>query len=283
MTQLLDALGSARVGRKRQCPAHGTTGEHAVSLSLKRGEHGQLLLFCHAGCGWPDILRALVVPMSAMWTPPPTPPDRHARLYLRRLRFPPPKAAGTPQELGFRFEAEHPYGTPEPFAWKIRLRHPTTREKSITWESLNPRGERVLGLLGRRQADFPLYLERDVRMGVAAGEPVLLVESESSVDALVKAGFYATTWAGGAADPPIDRIVELLALHAGALLIPDNDDAGRACAARLVRGGAVRRLLLGEPGEDARDLLDRVGSTEFRRQVDEALEAPMTPAGRTCA
>lgn len=278
---LLTAAGSARVGKKWQCPAHGATGEHAASLSLGRGDDGRLLLFCHAGCGWPDILRALVVPMSAMWTPPATAPARHAALYLRRLRFPAPKAEGTRAERGLRYETEHPYGSP-PFAWKVRYRHPTTGEKDLGWESLNaadealdltPRQRRaraVPGLLGRRQADFPLYYEAEVRMAMAADEPVLLVESESSVDALRKAGWYATTWSGGAADPPLPRLVDVLGGYPHAVLVPDNDDAGIACARKLIVANTVRHLALGEPGEDARDLLTRLGRNGFRAFVEAA-------------
>lgn len=271
ITALLTAVGSERQGKKWQCPAHATTGEHSVSLRLDIGDDGRLLLYCHAGCDFRDILRALKVPGSVLMTAPPTLPAMHAHLYLRKMKFPAPRSAGTHAERGFQFEAEHPYGAPEPFAWKVRLRHPTTREKEITWESLNPHGERVPGLLGRKQIDFPLYRERDLGMALAAGEPIIVCESESSVDTLVKAGWYATTWAGGAADPPVERIRELLGNHRETLMIPDNDDAGRACAEKLKQAAAVQRFLLGDEGEDARDLLTRVGRDEFRGLVEGAL------------
>ena len=269
---LLAAVGSARTGRKWQCPAHGTTGEHAPSLSISRGSEGRLLLFCHAGCAMPDVLRALALPLETLWTPPGIEPAYYARLYLRRLTFPPPRVDHGPDGTGWVAVSivEHPYGSPA-FAWKVRERN-AAGTKRMRWESLNPHGERVPGLLGRREVDLPLYLERDVRMALAdPDEPILLVESESSVDALVKAGFYATTWAGGAASAPVARLAELLGTHPGTLLIPDNDPAGRACAEQLVRGDVARRLLLGEPGEDARDLLARCGRDAFRALVDEHL------------
>jgi hypothetical protein len=169
------------------------------------------------------------------------------------VTFPPPRdnhGGGSPQQRGFRFEAEHPYGDPEPVAWKIRYRHPSSGEKDVRWESLNGKGERVLGLLGRAEADMALYREQLVRDGVRdPDEPVLLVESESSVDALIKkTGHVATTWAGGAASPPVARLGELLRDHPGTLLIPDYDEAGLICAERLIRGGVVRHMLLGRPG-----------------------------------
>jgi DNA primase len=73
--------------------------------------------------------------------------------------------------------------------------------------------------------------------------------------------------------PPVDRIRILLGGHDGTLLIPDNDDAGRRCAEKLIHGQAVHRQLLGEPAEDARDLLARVGPDAFRTLVTERLTA----------
>src|SRR5690606_11317112 len=123
-------------------------------------------------------------------------------------KFPPPKAGGSPAERGFRFEAEHPYGDPKPIAWKIRMRHPSSGAKEILWESLNPSGERVPGLLGRRQVDLPLYRIADVRKAKFLDEPIVICESESSVDALNRAGIYATCWPGGAGDVPVSRSEE---------------------------------------------------------------------------
>ena len=52
-------------------------------------------------------------------------------------------------------------------------------------------------------SELPLYHESDVRICAATGEPLFVVESESSVDALNKAGRDGTTWAGGAGTPPL--------------------------------------------------------------------------------
>jgi hypothetical protein len=62
---------------------------------------------------------------------------------------------------------------------------------------------------------------------MAAGETVV-VESESSVDALIRAGIYATTWAGGATSPNLGRLASVLA-GAEVLVVPDNDPVGRSC------------------------------------------------------
>jgi hypothetical protein len=270
---LLSAVGSARVGKKWQCPVHATSGEHSASLRLYQGRgDGRLMIFCHAGCSFRDIVRALRLPYDALRCAPPTPPERHAKLYLRRLRFPAPRKAGSLSERGLRFECEHPYGAPVAFAWKLRYRHPLTGEKDVRWESLNGNGERVPGLLGRREVDLPLYRHLSVQMAIGAYEPVVLVESESSVDALEKAGVYATTWAGGAGSPPLERIAEALADYPGLVIVPDNDDAGQRCLARLLCVLPKVRVVTGQDGEDARDLLARVGPREFAALIADSIE-----------
>lgn len=276
LADLLTATGAVRVGSKWQCPAHGATGEHSVALRLASGHGGRALLYCHAGCDWRDVLRALALTPDALWTEPATPPNRHARFFLRRLRFPPPKLAGnggTRAGRGFRFESEHEYAhwsDPRvPIAWKLRYRHPGSGAKEITWESTNPHGERVPGLLGRRQADLALYRQYDLTPALGAGERIVLVESESSADALARAGVYATTWCGGAADPPLRQLAHVLGAHDDLLIVPDNDDAGRRAGAALAAALPRASTLLGEPDEDARDILTRRGSAPFRSTTEE--------------
>ena len=156
-----------------------------------------------------------------------------------------------------------------PVAWKLRYRHATTGNKEITWESLNWRGERVPGLLGRPQADLALYLQHDLGPALGAGERIVLGESESSVDALTRTGLYATTWCSGAADPPLDQITHVLGEHDDVLIVPDNDDAGRRAGAALAAALPRARTLLGQPGEDARDILARLGPAAFRSTTTE--------------
>src|SRR5687767_8464133 len=90
---LLRAVGAAKVGQKWQCPAHGTEGEHSPSLHLADGAQGRLLIKCHAGCSYRDVLWALSLEPGALTAPPPTPPDRHSAFFLRHLKFPPIKRA----------------------------------------------------------------------------------------------------------------------------------------------------------------------------------------------
>jgi hypothetical protein len=93
----------------------------------------------------------------------------------------------------------------------------------------------------------------------------------ASTASATSSGWYATTWAGGAADPPVARIRGLLGDYHRALLVPDNDDAGRQCAEKLTAGSAVPHVLMGHLDEDARDLLARLGPVAFRTAIETTL------------
>lgn len=272
LVDLLAVIGSQQVSKKWQCPVHATTGDHSTSLALGVRILGDgAWLHCHAGCDFRDILRALHLSGRELIAPPAVTAADHARAWRLQFNFPAPKAAckGSLADQGYRFNAEHPYGWPETVAWKMRYRH-RSGAKQIRWESLNPSGERVPGLLGRTQHDLPLYEMGEVRRAVAAGETVFLVESESSVDALMKVGFYATCWPGGAGDPPLEQLAAELGGHGdGVVLVPDVDDAGLSCARRIRAALPGCRVLLGDPGEDARDVLARVGAAGLVEAVGE--------------
>jgi len=177
-------------------------------------------------------------------------------------------AGGSPRSQGYRHEGFQPYG---PDVRLERLRHPVTGDKAIQWERRNDHGQWVWGLPeDTREADLPLYREHEVRAAVALGETVLLVESESSADALT--GWYATTWAGGAAVPPLERIAELLAEHDQVVVIGDADDPGRRCTTRISEVLPRAAVLTSErEGEDARDLHTRLGADGFAELVTAAL------------
>lgn len=258
-------MGSIRVGRKWQCPGHGLVGEHSQSLALDVRD-GKVLMFCHAGCGLDKILAGMRLPFAALRTPMLLPPASWHEVMLAGRRFPPPRAIGhgSLQDRGYRFESEHPYGDPA-WAWKVRYRH-HSGAKEVRWESRNPHGLRVEGLLGRREVEMPLYCVREVRMAVALDEPVLLVESESSVDALK--GWYATTWAGGAGSVHVATISSALAGYDRLVVIPDNDTAGLGALETLRQSGLAPHVLMPAQGEDARDLYSRVGNDAFTTMIE---------------
>jgi hypothetical protein len=268
LMQVLTAMGCRRSGRKWQCPAHAHTDVHSASLVIGRRDDGHgAWLHCHAGCSSTDVLRAMRLRPAHLQRPPRVTPSRYAHLQRLHRDWPELKnPAGHHRARGYRHEAWHPYG---PDHAKQRLRSPDG-SKAIRWESRNASGEWVPGLLGTREADLPLYREDEVRMAAAAGETIVLCESESSCDALH--GIYATTWAGGAASPPLHTLAAVLG-DADVVIVPDHDNAGLACLERLVVAMPRARVLLGERGEDARDLYSRVGHDQFVKELGLALGA----------
>lgn len=270
---VLTAVKAHRVGTngKWQCPSHGREGEHTVALGVGTRRDGTgAWIVCHAGCDVGDILKGLGLTMPHLRQPPSVTPERHVTAMRVKVGFPPPKAGtGTPRELGYRHEAFHYYGDDHR---KERLRHPTTGAKTMQWEARNWKGEWVPGLLGTREADLPLYREASVRQAMDAGETVILVESESSVDALK--GWAATTWAGGAGSAPLETLHAVLGGYDRLLVIADHDDAGQRCA-RALRS-ALPNAVIGQSdtkGEDARDLYKRIGREEFAAMVNATFES----------
>jgi hypothetical protein len=273
---LIDVIGAGATGATiRQCPAHT---DATPSLSIGAGENGKLLVHCHAGCTWQDVFTALGLPAKYLNAPPPADPAEYAAAFCRAIKFPPVTRSGHPSSCGYRLEAEHAYGDRW---WLLRYRHPVTKAKEVSWEALNDKGERVPGLLGTPTRDLPLYMERQVRMAIAADEPVLLVESESSADALMRAGWYATTWAGGAASVQVLAIRKVLLDYPHVVVVPDNDEPGVKALSALRNAGVAPHVLMPAEREDARDLLTRVGRDEFRRLVDAALSSRPDPSEMT--
>lgn len=169
------------------------------------------------------------------------------------------------RESDYRLEAVHYYG---PDFRMLRWRKGAAKE--VRWESRNELGEMVPGLLGRPVASLPIYPERDVIAAVALGDPVVICESESSCDALVDVGVLATTWAGGASAVQVPALRRVVDGYPRLVVIPDHDGPGMAALDVLRAAGLAPRVVLPEPGEDARDLLNRLGPARFRALIDTA-------------
>lgn len=266
---LLDAVGSGPTGKTvRQCPAHD---DAHPSLSIGQGDDGHALIKCHAGCEWRAILAALTLPSRYLYEPPPVDPAAYAHAFVPPIAFPPLSArtGRSQQTRGYRLDAIHEYG---PDHRVLRYRKGTKKE--MHWETFRD-GAWIPGLLGTPTSELPLYRQPDVRQGIAAGEAIALVESESSVDAL--RGWYATTWAGGASSVQIGRLTAVLGGYPNLIVIPDNDTAGLACLAVLTEHDLAPNVLLPAEGEDARDLHDRVGPDRFRELVNKSAPRPRHP------
>jgi hypothetical protein len=243
-----------------QCPAHADSSP-SLSIGVGTGAAaGSALVRCFAGCETKAVLEKLGLRMRDLYLPVPslTPAQFVRAKTLRwRLRFPPMQSTGH-SVAAYRLDAIHQFGD----RWRLlRWRHRTTGAKELRWESRDASGAWIPGLRGGvRTADLPLYRAADLPLAIGAGEPIVVVESESSVDALNEAGYYAVTWAGGAENPPLGRLVRDLTGAALVRLVADHDEAGIACALRI--GGALTfagipmlSYLPATAGHDVRDAL----------------------------
>jgi hypothetical protein len=275
----LDVVGSQPPGHGlRQCPAHE---DRHPSLSLTQRPDGAARLRCFAGCQLEEILQALRCGRRQLYHPPAMPPARFARYAKLRPDFPPVALRRRhPAGRGYRLESVHTYDPADGTRHRVqahrllRWRLPSTGGKELEWETRLHTGETISGLAGTPQRHLPLYHERQVRVALSANEPVLVVESESSADALT--GWCTTTWAGGAAQLNTTRLAQILRGYPHQLLIPDHDPAGLSCLHKMLNAGLGPAVLLGQAGEDARDLHQRHGPNRFTDLVEHLLRAAHT-------
>ena len=258
LARLLAVTGSATLdgGRTFQCPAHP---DATPSLSLVGRDGPRRLPRCFAGCTVRDVARALRIPTAYLLRPPDVDPACYVAAHGVAVSYPVVQASGGPGRAGLRLEATHDYGAGFRL---LRYRHPVTGRKAVEWERRSG-NVWVPGLGGTPLDALPLYRELEAKQAVGAGELLVVVESESSVDALCKAGIYSVTWAGGATTPQLHRLA-LLRNHDRLLLVPDNDPPGLLCADRIREVLPRATTLLPPPGQDARDLLDTRGPKAFK-------------------
>ena len=259
--------GSFNVGANWQCPAHA---DGYPSLSISERDDGGVLIYCHAGCRTSEVVEALGLTMGSLYEPPIWQPTK----FLERSVVKPEYAdfhwkSSTPTsdagvktcgskpkpELGQAVAVEHHQYTPEVRMERLRYE---SGHKRIYWQTKV--GSRWGKAVGLDLPALPIYRCREVWESMQLGQPIVLCESESSVDALCAAGICATTWAGGASSPPVSKLIESLK-DAYVIFIPDNDEAGLKCRDRLndELRPHVRQWeeVLGDAGEDAKDLLNR--------------------------
>ncbi len=262
----LQRSGSRRVGHMWQCPGHR---DASPSLSLTEGMEGRVLVKCFAGCPTDRIVDVLGLSMSALFESPPFAPERAWRDSRAQVLYPELEAGGSGgrgPRLGVPIETGFHYYTDDA---RLRRERFAGGKKRITWEERIGRTTWSGGLSSITLAELPLYRQVEALQGALCGEEVIVCESESSVDALFDAGLYATTWAGGATSPNLDRLQTVLSDHR-VLLVPDNDIPGLDCSRRireaLIDKTASFRELLPAAGEDARDILRTAGTEAFRNQ-----------------
>lgn len=240
--------GSAYTAR---CPCHD---DSTPSLSISTGEKQAVILHCHAGCDPRDIFKALGIQSN---------PTTDKRRIVATYDYHDAQGALINQKV--RYE-------PKDF----RQRWPDGKG----------------GWFWKRPKDAPYVLYRlpEVLAAIAKGEPVYLVEGEKDADRLAAMGLTATTNIEGAAKP--DQKAKWRPGYTGQLtgsgrvvLIPDNDEPGRAHMAHVAKQlqGKVADLrwleLPGLPAKgDVSDWLDQGHTQEELLTLVEQAPAPRQEA-----
>lgn len=213
----LEGIKKISGGYQAKCPCHDDKHQ---SLSVAEKD-GKLLLFCHAGCSFGSIVKAL------------------------NLR--PDKANGIPIITN-----TYDYTDAEG-----KLLYQVVRYQPKNFKQRRPDGKG--GWVWNMNGIFPtLYHLSEVLKAIYGGEQLFIVEGEKDADNLRKNNWTATTISGGAAAKWHPSLVPIFE-GARVVIIPDNDDAGRKYAhyvANLLYGWCSSLKLITLPSKDVSDYLE---------------------------
>lgn len=204
-------LGLTKEKQMARCPNHN---DSTASLSVKRNGD-DVIMHCFANCDWREVRNALGLTYEPKGEP-------------MRVRSEPPKPA---RYVVARYEYRDYAG--DVVAYKTRW-----FPKTFQWHSLWPDGEFRPGFReGMGQGDLPLYNVHIAMEAAKLGNPILVVESEKTVDRLTALGLYAVSGSEGAsgAASAYDSTRYTLYFPKGTefVLWADNDDPGRKHMHRL--------------------------------------------------
>jgi putative DNA primase/helicase len=243
---VLDALESRQLnprprgdGYAARCPAHE---DREPSLSLTEGDNGRVLLHCHAGCPFEEIIAALGLKAQDV-TGQHVPTNRETRYEIRST-------------IGVLI------------ATHVRLERPDG--KKFHWECNGKPG-----LHGLSSKSLPLYGSETIRTTTGM---VVLVEGEKAADALRRRGIMAVATVCGAATVPNPEVFACLQGRV-VVLWPDRDNAGRLhmthVGERLVGVAATVRVFEWDGAPEHGDAYDYFASGESVEALRDGLaDAP---------
>lgn len=231
-------------GWTAKCPAHE---DKRASLSVGY-EADTILLCCHAGCEFSDIVDKLGFQQSDMF---------------------PPKEDTKPYEVD-RYDYVDAEGE---FLFRVTRmsdkNFPASYKENGAWVHRNiPAEKRVL------------YQLPQVKDAIESGRRIFLVEGEKDVHTLMVMGFAATTAPGGS-NGWRDQYADSLTGAAEVLILPDNDQAGwhyaQSARQSLQKRGIPSRLveLPGLPPKgDVSDWIVNGGSRDKLEQLCREVQIP---------
>lgn len=202
-----------RYGDKAQarCPCHD---DKQASLTVTKGRRS-ILLHCHAGCNFEDILHKVGLKKQDLYFEERSPSSSWEAYVEKREKK--------------RIEAVYNYvssANGEYAFTKIRMQG----KRMIYGVLCNDRF--VYGLGGRHRKDLKsVYGDlKALNKAIAEGEMVFIPEGEKDADTLTKQGYTAITYGGAS-----DWMPEFAALFKGAkvCILGDNDEAGHRVASTI--------------------------------------------------
>ena len=234
----LTAAGCAPKGSSARCPAHD---DSTASLSVKEGREGRVLLKCHTGCAFEEIVAALDLEESDA--------------------FEPTERSGGLGEVIDSYDYQLADGTP---ALRVNRFHPKAfRQQHWTGSSWAN---------GKGTTPHLLYRLPEVLAECERGGTVWVAEGEKDVAALERAGVVATCNAMGATNFYGEHAEQLRGASL-VVIVADRDARGyehaRKVAAELTFLGIEHKIVAAIAGKDAADHLGRGhGLDEFESVVD---------------
>jgi putative DNA primase/helicase len=201
ITQRLKNVRKVSGGWEACCPAHD---DSSPSLSISEGQDGRVLLNCHAGCQFSQIVSAMGLQKSDFFQKRDKPQHSgQSRRVVAQYRY-------TDENDRLLYE-------------KQRIEPGKNgRKKDFNFRIQDDGGQWSYKLNGTRRV---LYHLPDVCSAIEEGRVVFLVEGEKDSDALVSLGVCATSHDGGAGKWT-DTYTETLS-GANVVLVADKDEPGR--------------------------------------------------------
>ena len=244
MLSKLHNVKKSAAGWTACCPAHE---DRRQSLSVSTGADDRILVKCFAGCATEDVVAQLGLTMADLM--PET--DKRSREIVDTYDYHDEEGRLVYQVVRF-----HPKD--------FRQRRP---DGNGGWEWSLGDTRRVL------------YHLEQLKIGIAAGRRVFIVEGEKDVHTLERLGFVATTNAGGAGKWTDGYTADLVGAHV--VILPDNDLPGRTHAetiAQVLQGKAASVKIVELPGQpekgDVTDWVTRGGKADELKAMILSDDAP---------
>lgn len=233
------------------CPAHS---DNNPSLSIKL-EKELILVHCHAGCSFEEIVAAMGLSKSDFFVPKPKKTTRKANTtnsgdVVKQTIYPIYDKDG--ELIAEHFRKDLPDGN-KTFFWRSNGKY---------------------GLGGLASKDLPFYHLLDL-ISAPQGSRVIVVEGEKACDALKKRSLLAVATVSGSKVTPSDKILQPL-LDYQIVTWPDNDASGRVhmqqiSQALLKLGLDEVRMIEWKDAPEKGDAADFVGTDEeLERLISEA-------------